>query len=271
MLAQITALVNTTGVQFFASNTDNFQMAFIDAPNQRNPIAQFESSRADYLFANNSMVSMMNTKADPRRAFYFVAFPYGSTSYKGVTPGDPAGVNYSRIHSYLRGTASGTPTPNAAGGITATALTYTGAAPIRMLTFAEYNFIRAEAALRGAPGDAQAFFTAGITASMQAVGVAAADITTYLAANGTLTGTFDQKLKQIIEEKYVANFGVAVEPWNDYRRTGYPALVPPSNRMPEVINVPRSLFYPQVEIDLNTSAPEQKPTDLQTRVFWDTP
>jgi hypothetical protein len=269
MLAQITALVNTTGVQFFASNTDNFQMAFIDAANQRNPIAQFETSRADYLFANAAMVNMMNTKVDPRRPFYFVPFPYGSTSFKGVTPGDPSGINYSRIHTYLRGTATGSPPTG--GGISATALTYTGAAPIRMLTFAEYNFIRAEAALRGAPGDAQTFFTAGITASMQAVGVAAPDITAYLATNGTLTGTFDQKLKQIIEEKYVANFGVAVEPWTDYRRTGYPALVPPSNKMIEVTGVPRSLFYPQVEMDLNPNAPEQKSNDLQTRVFWDTP
>jgi hypothetical protein len=271
MLAQITALVNTAGIQFFSSNADNFQMAFINAPNNRNPIAAFEVSRADYLFAPASMVTLMNTRNDPRRATYFTPFPWASTSYKGVAPGDPSGINYSRIHTFLRGAATGTPVPNAQGGITAASLTYTGAAPIRMLTFAEYNFIRAEAALRGAPGDAQTFFTAGITASMQEAGVAAADITTYLAANGTLTGTFDEKLKRIIEEKYIANFGVILEPWTDWRRTGYPTLAPVSNRMPEVTSIPRSLFYPQSEIDLNPSAPVQKPNDLQTRVFWDTP
>ena len=106
---------------------------------------------------------------------------------------------------------------------------------------------------------------------MQEAGVAAADITTYLAANGTLTGTFDNKLKQIIEEKYIANFGVILQPWTDWRRTGYPVLTPPSNRMPEVTSIPRSLFYPQSEIDLNPSAPAQKDVNLQTRVFWDTP
>ena len=89
-----------------------------------------------------------------------------------------------------------------------------------MLTFAEYNFIRAEAALMGAPGSAQTFFTAGITASMQEVGVSAAEIANYLAvpSNGTLSGTTAQQLQQIIEEKYVASFGVSVEPWNDWRR-----------------------------------------------------
>ena len=275
MLAQMTALINSTGVTFFASNADNFQMAFYNVANNRNSIAAFEVSRPNYLFANQGMVSLMNAKEDPRRTTYFTPFPYTSTSYKGVSPGDPVSFNYSRIHTYLRGgPTTGTAIPNAQGGIPGNStgsLTYTGAAPIRMLTFAEYNFIRAEAALRGAPGDAQAFYTAGITASMVDAGVPTAGITAYLALNGTLAGTFDEKLKQIIEEKYVANFGVWVEPWTDWRRTGYPLLTPPSNRMPEVTAIPRSLFYPQSEIDLNPNAPEQKPSDLQTRVFWDTP
>jgi hypothetical protein len=138
-----------------------------------------------------------------------------------------------------------------------------------MVTYSEYCFIRSEAALMGAPGDPQAWFTLGITASMQEAGVSAAAITTYLTANGTLTGTNANKLRQIIEEKYIALFGVSVEPWTDWRRTGYPILTPPSNRLPQVTAVPRSLFYPQSEIDLNPNAPAQKSADLQTRVFWD--
>jgi hypothetical protein len=267
---QITTLINS-GEPFFASNADNFQMFFNDLPNQRNPIAQFEVSRPNYLFANSSMVDLMNSKNDPRRATYFTPFPYSANTYKGVSPGDPGTINYSRIHTFLRGAATGTPTPNDMGGITASSLTYTGIAPIRMVTYAEYNFIRAEAALRGAPGDAQAFFTAGITASMKEAGVSDADIAIYLLANGTLIGSFEENLKQIIEEKYVALFGVAVEPWTDWRRTGYPILIPPSNKMEQVTAIPRSLFYAQSEIDLNPNAPEQKPADLQTRVFWDTP
>lgn len=266
-ISQITALVGS-GDAFMASNADNFQMAFNNLANQRNPIAQFEVSRPNYLFASKFMVDLMNAKSDPRRTTYFTPFPYTSTSYKGVAPGDAATVNYSRIHTFLRGAATGTPVPNAQGGITASSLTYTGTPPTRMVTFTEYNFIRAEAALRGAPGDAQAFFTGGIRASMQEAGIADAAITTYLATNGILLGSFDEKLRQIIEEKYVALFGVSVEPWTDWRRTGYPLLVPPSNRMTQVTNIPRSLFYPQSEIDLNPNA-AQKNADLQTKVFWD--
>ena len=269
MIAQIDALV-AAGAPVMAANADNFQMTFLALPSATNPIHQFENSRRDYLFASKALVDLMNGKVDPRRAAYFTPFPYNSNpaTYKGATAGDITGINYSRIHTYLRGVATGTPVPNGAGGIASTALTYTGAAPIRLLTFAEYNFIRAEAAVRGATGVAQTFFTAGITASMQNAGVSAADIATYLLTNGTLTGTAQNQIRQIIEEKYVASFGVSSEGWTDYRRTGFPALIVPSNAVEPTL--PRSLFYPQSEIDLNRNAPAQK-ANQTVRVFWDIP
>lgn len=271
MVTQMNALI-ASGATFFTSNADNYQVGFRNEPNARNPIHQFEVSRANYLFADDRLVSLMNSKNDPRRTTYFTPFPYNSSppTYKGVNPGDPASINYSRIHTYLRGAATGTPTPNAQGGITATALTYTGDAPIRIVTYPEYCFIRAEAALRGvgAVADAQMWFVNGIRASMLQAGVAEATTTTYLATNGTLTGTAANQIRQVIEEKYVALYGVAVEPWTDYRRTGYPILTVPSNAVETA--VPRSLFYPQSEIDLNPNNPGQK-ANQQVRIFWDTP
>lgn len=251
--SKIDALVNS-GAPMMASNSDNFQMNFVDAANARNPIDQFETNRAGNLVVNAKLINLMNAKTDPRRQFYFTQFPAGSGLYVGAVAGAPAGPgNYSKFHTYLRGTLTGT--------------TYSGAAPIRMLTFAEYNFIRAEAALRfGSPGSAQTFFQAGIRASMESAGVAAADITTYLTANGTLAGTNAQQLEQIITEKYIANYGVVLEPWSDWRRTGYPTLALPSNAVTTFI--PRSLFYPQSEIDLNPENATQK-KDMSARVFWD--
>jgi len=271
-VAQITALVNTAGVTFFTANADNFSMPFFNVASQRNGIETFERNRAGYLYADQQLVGMMNAKSDPRRPFYFTDFPFGSGSYVGVSAANPptaANSNYSRIHTFLRG---------AVIGGTAPPFTYSGAAPARMMTFAEYSFIRAEAALMGAPGNAQTFFTDGITASMTEAGVAPAAITAYITANGTLTGTNAQKLQQIIEEKYIASFGQSMEPWTDWRRTGYPVLTPPTNRLASVPTVPRVLFYAQNEIDLNPSiftangGPGQKTIDLQgTRVFWDKP
>ena len=90
MLAQMNALIASSGVSFMAAPADNFQMAFVALPSATNPIHQFENSRNNYLFAANQLVLIMNTKADPRRPFYFTPFPYLSSpaTYKGVTAGD---------------------------------------------------------------------------------------------------------------------------------------------------------------------------------------
>ena len=96
-----------------------------------------------------------------------------------------------------------------------------------MLTAAEYYFIRAEAALRfGAAGNAQTLYQSGIRASMELAGVSATDIDGYIAAHPLPAGTVDEQLKILIEEKFVALYGVALEPYNDWRRTGYPSIEP---------------------------------------------
>jgi len=59
-VAQITALVNTAGITFLASNADNFSTPFFDVQGQRNPISQFEVSRPSYLFADRNMTERMN-------------------------------------------------------------------------------------------------------------------------------------------------------------------------------------------------------------------
>lgn len=252
--SKIDALLNSSA-SFFTSNADNFQMDFLDAANARNPIDQFETSRLGNLVVNAKLVGMMNTKADPRRQFYFTQLPANSGLYVGAVAGAPAGPgNYSKFHVYLRGAISGT--------------VYSGAAPVRMQTFAEYNFIRAEASLRfNSPGNAQTFFQEGIRASMLSAGVSTADITAYIATNGNLTGTDDKKLEQIINEKYIASYGIVLEPWTDFRRTGYPVLTLPSNAI--IPYFPRTLFYPQSEIDLNAENVSQK-AGMNVKVFWDT-
>lgn len=265
-VAQMTTLINAGG-PFMESNADGFRLAFYDLPNQRNPISAFEVSRPNYLFVDQRMLDIMVPKSDPRLPFYFTDFPVGSGVYVGVSaiapPATPTN-NYSRIHTFLRGAVT-----TAASGTNSAV--YSGAAPQRMLPYTEYCFIRAEAALMGAPGSAQTWFADGITAAMQEAGVSAGDIATYLAANGTLAGTTAEMLEQIIEEKYIALFGVSVEPWTDWRRTGYPALSVPTNAITSVTAVPRTLFLAQSEIDLNPNNPGQKNATLQDRVFWDAP
>jgi len=245
-----------SGAQFMTSNADNFQMTFTDIAGGRNPIDQFETARAGYLVAGNFLVTLMDSKNDPRRASYFSPFT-AAPFYRGAVVGAANNSTlYSKLHTYLRGAVTGT--------------VYTGAAPVRMLTYAEYNFIRAEAALRfGVTGVAQTFFTAGITAALTDAGVSATDQATYLAANGILTGTTAQQLQQIIEQKYIANYGVVMESWSDWRRTGYPAISIPSNAV--ITFTPRTIYYPQSEVDANPNIPGGKQkASLGVRTFWDT-
>lgn len=270
--AQIKALISSNGA-FLASTADNFQMPFLSESGRQNPVASIEGGQfKNQFFPNKTIVDMMNAKADPRRVSYFVPFPYNSNPpmYKGASILDAtASAAYSRLHTYLKGTATVTTSLiNADGTLKDGAITYGGNAPARLLTFAEYNFMRAEAALTmGAPGDPQTFYQAGIRASMTDAAVAQAEVEKYVLANGTLADSTQQKLAQIINEKYIANFGVVMEPWTDYRRTGYPAIKPLAKPTAIYDEIPRSLPYGLNEATSNPNVPAK--ADMLVRVFWD--
>ena len=93
-------------------------------------------------------------------------------------------------------------------------------------------------------------------------------------------------------QKWLASVGSSVDQYTDYRRTGYPVLFDPRNptmapggrvqpplagnpfvnpqaSVPVVlsVNYPLSLPWSQNELDLNSSAPDQKKPDTY-KVFW---
>ncbi len=214
---------------------------------------------------------MMATKLDPRRPFYFTSYPAGpgpytnQGTYKGAVSTDATGVGYSRIHTYLRGALLSDDGTRTGSGLKATSLTYDGKAPLRMLTFAEYNFIMAEAIMQyGATGTASTYYQAGVTASMQAAGVSAANIATYIA---TLTAP---TLQTLIEEKFVASYGVCTEPWTDWRRTGFPAItVNPAAVAAGNNIIPRILIYPLSEQQVNQANVPDRASMSVSGVFWD--
>ena len=258
--SNLATLIARPAGTFMASNADNFQLAFAAAANNENPIHQFDNRRPNQIFPSATIVNLMNGKTDPRRASYFTAFP-AAGQYRGAVNGTGAtgapSVDFSRIHTFLRGAAT----------TTGTTTTYTGAAPIRMLTFAEYNFILAEYYQRtNNAAQATTFLTRGVQASMDMAEVPAAAATAYIAALPAQIAS-NGLLRTIIEEKFVANFGVAVEPWSDWRRTGFPTLTLATNAA--VTQIPRILPYSDLERVANpTNTPVR--TEITTpAVFWD--
>ncbi|HTI91771.1 MAG TPA: SusD/RagB family nutrient-binding outer membrane lipoprotein [Puia sp.] len=160
-------------------------------------------------------------------------------------------------------------------------------APRMLFTVAESNFLLAEAALRGWYSGATpaSLYTTGVQAAMRqwsiiagtAGAISTNQVNAYLANNPyNAGGTFDQQMGQIYTQFWVSNFPESQEVYNNYRRTGYPALVPnnyPTNATGGQIF--RRGIYPISEQNVNTvnykaAVARQGADDLMTRIWWDT-
>ncbi|RXG11315.1 SusD-like starch-binding protein associating with outer membrane [Leeuwenhoekiella aestuarii] len=114
----------------------------------------------------------------------------------------------------------------------------------------EVQFILAEAAERGIiSGDAEAYYNAGVRASLSYWGVDDTTITTYLAQPAV---SYNGSLELLLTQKTIALWNVDYQGWMNYRRTGLPALEPG----PDTLNgafYPVRFLYPSSEQTLNTA------------------
>ncbi len=146
-----------------------------------------------------------------------------------------------------------------------------------LMTSAEVNFLKAEAALFGLSSeDEQSLFQAGIREAMLMYDVNENDIDTFLAsAAGTLSGTDEEKLKQIIDQKYISLFYQSDEAWSEYRRTGYPLIWVGSGLTSTGGTIPRRLTYPNEEYVKNAEKAKEAAARFQggdlltSKVWWD--
>jgi hypothetical protein len=212
--------------QSFTSNADNATYVFAGGGTTSNPWAQFMNDRAGYItFGNDSyLIKELKANNDPRLFMYSdTAADLGLGTYYGDV-----------------------------------------ASPVEFITYDELLFMKAEATLRsgGTVVAAQGFYQAAITANMTKLGIDPTDITTYIAANGTLPGTTDAAIAQVAAEEYRALF-LNPEAWTLYRRTGVPAITPQGSG-----GVPRRLIYPQSEYSYN-GANAPKATLYTPTIFWD--
>lgn len=153
-------------------------------------------------------------------------------------------------------------------------------APMFFQTYAEVELMLAEANVRwGLAGDAATHYNNGVTAAMKqlslygdAAVIEDADIATYLTNN-----PYDaaNALEQINTQYWAATFLNEYETFSNWRRTGFPVLVPvnfPGNETGGTI--PRRLTYSQNEASNNpdnyaAAVAAQGPDVLSTRVWWD--
>lgn len=235
----------------------DFAVPFSTALNNQNPMYVQDISGS---FKNNEMLSsrlltLSRSVNDTVRLAKFYTKPGGKfTAYEnGASVAAPTLATRSIYNTYVVGA--------------------TGEAPVRLLTAFQTKFNLAEAALTlGTAGDANVLYQAGITASMTKAGMTAAEISTYFTSNSntvTLTGSTQDKLKQIITQKYLSWVGNGFEAYNDYRRTGFPVLALALNVTggdnPSVI--PKRLPYTTNEANGNPNQPKPRPKTDQ-KVWW---
>lgn len=180
--------------------------------------------------------------------------------------------------------------------------------PITLMTASEVYFLRAEGALRGwNMGDtAENFYVKGIETSMQQWEVSGA--TAYInnatdrpanytdpknsaydeIAASSVTVKWDnavsdeEKLEKIITQKWIAMFPDGAEAWAEFRRTGYPKLLPieVNNSAGEINSntMIRRLRFPENERTGTNKEEVIRATQLLstgvdspgTRLWWDT-
>jgi hypothetical protein len=241
-----------TANTYINSNALDFEVPFGATVGNQNALYTFNNlNRTGDQMLSKRLLDLERSLNDTVRLAKFFTKPTGAfvAFDNGSTATAPTVATRSKYNTYLTGVA--------------------GEAPIRILTNFQTQFILAEAALvLGTAGDANAYYQAGITASMQKVGMTAAEIANYFATNPTvvtLSGTVEEQRKQIITQKYIAWIGNGIEAYNDYRRTGYPVLALVNNAAGDNPNViPTRLPYTPAELAANPNAPKPRPkTDVK--------
>jgi hypothetical protein len=223
------------------SNSDDANAIFPGESTSQNQWYAFELERRNYLKTGKYFVDGLINSSDPRLPFMIALNkPTGNPTPPPTYVGNAANDQTSTTTSYI---GPGYASVSSSVGI---------------VTYAEAKFIEAEAKARLSQGGVQAALQAAVTASVLKV-TGAAPTPAFLAS---ATNTFD--IANIIQQKYVALF-LTMEPYNDYRRTGFPALVP--NQDSNTKTIPVRLPTPSDERQYNPNATVV--SNVTSKIWWD--
>jgi hypothetical protein len=232
-----------------ADNTVLRSTSVLPSNNEWNQVL-IQESRTDWNISS-TLADKMNSLNDTRITVY--ANPVG-----GKYVGHPNGLPDAIATTYL-----------ATSSNVGSAFTRIDA-PSVLMTAAEVNLILAEAVLDGdiTTGTAKGYFEAGISSSFEQYGLTVP--ATYFAAVGAVTR------EKVLEQKWLALYGVGIEAWTEYRRTGFPVL--PAKDPRAVFEndgvLPTRLPYPGSEYSLNKASLDKGialnggADNMKTKLWW---
>ncbi|WP_202912375.1 SusD/RagB family nutrient-binding outer membrane lipoprotein [Sphingobacterium olei] len=260
-----------------------------------NILTGIEDPRTPYYFYNQIKANAAANPIVEYRDGGFVSKYFGSQ-------GTNRGSNVQNIVSLFGIYPVGGRYDDGQGG-TANANSGTGAAPYRLITYADILYLQAELINESViSGNADEVLEAAVKESFKMVDYVVANngsSQTIPALSGTAAETtyidallvkFNsasaaKKLEYIMTEKWLSSVGTWIDQYNDYRRTGYPILFAPNGTvtppaggnggddLPAVPvsssrGFPLSLPYISDEINTNPNAPQQKTDLTSAKVFW---
>lgn len=245
-------LADATKYPIFTSNADNAQLngsTVLPSNNEWNQII-IQDGRTDWN-VSKTLVDKMNSMGDSRITVY------ANPNKAGVYQGHPNGLPDAIATTFLA-------TSSTIGSYFTKAT-----APEVIMTFAELNFILAEAAFDGdITGSAETYYQKAINASFTQYGLTPS--AEFLAKVGSATKA------NIMEQKWVALFGQGIEAWTEWRRTGLPVFPAPDVRA--VLNndgvLPTRFTYSTNEYSLNKTSVEAGvqllggKDDMKTKLWW---
>jgi len=228
-----------------ASNADDADFTYPGGVGARNPNYTFQELRTVFV-ASDYFIQMLKSRSDPRLPILFTAVPYDSIKGTGTSR-----VTYPAKPATYVGHLSGGDQTQADSTVSLIGPFFSNEnAPLNVVSFSDQKFTEAEARLilSGAAAADQPYRD-GIRANMTKLSVATAAINAYVASRPALPSVANP-LQEIIIEKYIANF-LKTEPWNDWRRTGYPTvpLVPQA----VIPTIPQRIRAPNSELSNNST------------------
>ena len=153
-----------------------------------------------------------------------------------------------------------------------------------VITYAEINFLLAEAILKGwtVPGDAATYYERGIRAAMDFLTdnygcrkISDDEFATFMGNNG-IGYTNEQRKASINTQAWILHFTNPAEAWANVRRSGYPRLKSPADYgfgqfLTGGQEIPVRLSYPVLESSYNKSGYEEALQRMGGSNSWNIP
>lgn len=237
------------------SNSDNALIVTnTNYTSSYNPLlGQFVGGSSDLRYLAEAFVSTLVTTNDPRLTKIVAPTANSVKAGKIEYKGKPVAQTDDQMVGIINDNYS------TAATTTYFNLAYNQSNPIPhyVYTYAEICFYKAEAALEGwgglTPSQAEGFYQDGVRAAMALKPFEITNIPqSYIDAEFSFIGlTSEQKLEKIMTQKWILFFGRSYSAYAEWRRTGYPKLVPGPNKGSTNGQIPCRVGYPSEESILN--------------------